>query len=97
MHFIAQYEGSLEEAHAKTLFATVYDMYVDDWEVVDASGAAGQAASAASGALSASVSLASFLRVGDNSLTAAAPCEPSAAASGAPSDVAATPGAETLL
>ena len=50
-------------------------------------------ASAASGALSASVSLASFLRVDDNSLTAAAPCEPSAAASGAPSDVAATPGA----
>ena len=50
LHFIAQHdEGSLEEAHAKTVFATVYDVCVDDWEV-DASGAAGQAASAASGA-----------------------------------------------
>ena len=49
LHFIAQHEGSLEEAHATTLLATVYDMYVNDWEV-RASGAAGQAASAASGA-----------------------------------------------
>ena len=32
LRFFAQYEGSLEEAHARTLFATVYDMYVDDWE-----------------------------------------------------------------
>ena len=49
LHFIAQCEGSLEEAHATTLFATVYDMYVDDWEVC-VSGELGQAASAASGA-----------------------------------------------
>ena len=49
LHFIAQYEGSLEEAHAKTLFATVYDMYVDGWRV-GVSGEPGQAASAASGA-----------------------------------------------
>ena len=46
LHFIAQYEGLLEEAHAKTVFATVYDMYVDDWEA-DVSGEPGQAASGA--------------------------------------------------
>ena len=30
--FIAQYEDSLEKAHAKMLFATVYNMYVNAWE-----------------------------------------------------------------
>ena len=52
LHFIAQCEGSFEEAHATTLLATVYDMYVDDWGV-GVSGEPGQAASAASGAHSA--------------------------------------------
>ena len=45
LRFIAQHEESLEKAHATTLFATVYNMYVDDWEVA----AAGEA-NAASGA-----------------------------------------------
>ena len=49
LRFIAQCEESLEEAHAKTLFASVYDMYVDDWEV-EASSEAAWEASAASGA-----------------------------------------------
>ena len=45
LRFIAQHEEFLEKAHATTLFATVYNMYVDDWEVA----AAGEA-NAASGA-----------------------------------------------
>ena len=36
LRFIAQCEESLEKAHARTLFATVYGMYVDDWEVAAA-------------------------------------------------------------
>ena len=82
LRFFAQYEGSLEQAHARMLFATVYDMYVDDWEV-DASGADAWVASAASGALSALVSRGPQQN-NDSSLTAAASAAPSAAASGAP-------------
>ena len=36
LRFIAQHEESLECNHAKFLFATVYNMYVDGWEVAAA-------------------------------------------------------------